>query len=150
MRYPTLLEHDLSFKGRNRSKARRAEPEDIMRQIFLGLSALVMACSDSTGPSGSAPVASVTIQATTTSLIVGSSLPLTVVLRDGAGNVLANRTITFTTSNESVASVDATGVVQALAEGEVTITATSEGRSDQTTLSIRTATGDPCAGCWDY
>lgn len=40
------------------------------------------------------------------------------------------------TSNARVASVDASGVVTALAEGEATITATSEGKSAQTTLKI--------------
>jgi uncharacterized protein YjdB len=118
-----------------------------MRRISLGLTALVMACSGPTAPS--APVASVTIQAVTTSLTVGNSIALTVILRDAAGNVLTNRTITFTSSNESVGSVDATGLVRALAEGEVTITASSEEKSGQMTISVRRI-GDPGGSPWDY
>jgi uncharacterized protein YjdB len=119
-----------------------------MRRISLGLIALVVACSSPTAPS--APVASVTIQAVTTSLAVGSSIALTAILRDSAGNVLTNRTITFTSSNESVVSVGATGLVRALAEGAATITATSEEKSGQTAISVVATEVDPCAGCWDY
>lgn len=117
-----------------------------MRRNSLGLTALVMACSGPTAPSAS--VASVTIQAVTTSLTVGSSMPLTVILRNTAGNVLTNRTITFTSSNESVVSVDANGLVRALGEGEATITATSEKESGQITILVRPI--DPGGSPWDY
>jgi trimeric autotransporter adhesin len=122
-----------------------------MRRISLGLAALVMACSGPTGSGStgpSAPVASVTVQPVTTSLTVGTSLALTVILRDAAGTMLANRTITFSSSNESVLSVDATGLVRALTEGEATITASSEGKSGQTTISVHPE--DPDGSPWDY
>jgi uncharacterized protein YjdB len=101
-----------------------------------------------TGTGESAPVAVVAIQPSTTSLSVGSTLQLTVVLRDAVGRVLENRTITFASSNESVVSVDATGLVRALADGEATITATSEEQSGQMSISVGSI--DPCLGCWDY
>lgn len=64
------------------------------------------------------------------------------------GRVLENRTITFASSNESVISVDATGLVGALADGEATITVTSEEKSGQMTISVGPI--DPCRGCGDY
>jgi len=127
-----------------------------MRQMVLGVTALVMACSgyDPTGvagpgPGGSSAVASVTIEPLTASLSVGSTLRLKVILHDAAGRELANRTISFTSSDDRVLSVDATGLVRALAEGQVTLTATSEGKSGRATIAVVPA-GDACAGCWDY
>jgi len=126
-----------------------------MRHMFLGLSALVLACSgyDSTGPAGPGPwgssaVASVTIVPVTASLTVGSTLRLKVILHDAAGRQLANRTVTFTSSDERVLSVDATGLVLALAEGSATLTATSEGRRGQAIVSV--VLEGPCSACWDY
>jgi Bacterial surface proteins containing Ig-like domains len=115
-----------------------------MRRIALALAALVMGCSEPTGTT--APVESVTIQAATNALPVGSSLPLTVILRDAKGNMLANRTITFASSNESVISVDAKGSVQGLAVGKATVTATSEGKSGQMIVSVNPRGPSP----WDY
>jgi len=129
-----------------------------MRQMFLGVTVLVMACSgyDATGPAGPGPggssaVASVTIEPVTASLSVGSALQLKVILHNAAGCELANRTIIFTSSDERVVSVAATGLVTALAEGEATITATSEGMSGRTTISVVPGGGgDSCPGCWDW
>src|SRR6476661_10102829 len=115
-----------------------------MRGISLGLTALVMACS-TTAPS--APVASLTIQPETIFMIVGGTFPLTVTLRDAEGNELQNRPIMFTSSNANVVSVTPTGFLQALAVGEATIKATSEGKTGQATISVQIE-GPPSP--WDY
>jgi uncharacterized protein YjdB len=92
--------------------------------------ALVTACSSPAEPPIlPGVVVSVAIQPSRSFLTVGDRLAHTVSLLDGAGHPVTNRPISFSSSNESVASVDATGVVRALAVGETTITATSEGRS---------------------
>jgi uncharacterized protein YjdB len=93
-------------------------------------------------------VASVTIEPVTGLLGVGSTYQLKVLLHDGSGRRIANRPISFTSSNEQVLSVDATGLVQALEVGEATLTATSEGKSGWTRVQVRQ--GDACPGCWDY
>jgi uncharacterized protein YjdB len=117
--------------------------------------ALFVACSSPSEPTSkeSAPVASVAIQAATASLPVGSSLALTVVLLDDSRRMLTNRAITFSSSNESVATVGATGVVQALTVGVTTISASSEGKSGSMVLTV-CPTLEPCvdsgAGKWDY
>ena len=115
-----------------------------MRRVSLGLTVFIMACSGPTAPPP--PVASVSIQAVTTSVGVGSSLTLSVILRDAAGDVLTNRTVAFTSSNASVLSVDATGLVRALAEGEATITASCEQKTGQLTMSVVRPGQSP----WDY
>jgi uncharacterized protein YjdB len=127
-----------------------------MRELWFGLTALLVACSSPTGPAetggpgGSARVASVAIEPAGTSLTVGNTLQLTVVLHDASGNALTNRTISFASSNASVLSVDGAGLVRALAEGKATITATSDGKSGQAVISVLVADKDSCLGCWDY
>ncbi|MEO6210820.1 MAG: Ig-like domain-containing protein, partial [Gemmatimonadaceae bacterium] len=85
------------------------------------------------------PVASVTISPTSASVLVGSSTaPFTAVAKDGSGNVLNGRTITFASSNTAVATVDATtGVATGVAPGTTSITASSEGKTSiNATLTV--------------
>lgn len=116
-----------------------------MRKILCGLTAIAMSCSGSetTGPAGPPPVAYITIGPPNASLAVGGSLQLTVVLQDINYYILTNRTITFASSNEGVATVNTTGLVQGLAVGEARITATSEGKVGAITLHVG-------VDCYDY
>ncbi|MEO8879963.1 MAG: Ig-like domain-containing protein [Gemmatimonadaceae bacterium] len=85
------------------------------------------------------PVASVTISPTTASVLVGSSTAaFTAVVKDGSGNVLNGRAITFASSNTAVATVDAnTGIATGVTPGTTTITASSEGKtSNNATLTV--------------
>lgn len=83
-----------------------------------------------------APVFSVQLQAAAHTVIVGQPLQLTAVLEDGAGTVLTGRPVSWTVDAPSLANVSQTGLVQTLLPGTVTITATSEGKSGQLTLTI--------------
>lgn len=94
--------------------------------------------------SGRPAVDRVVIEGTTGEpLMIGSTLQLVATLYDAAGNVLENRRVAWTSSDESVASVDPDGLVTGLARGDVTITATSEGVSESIGLMVR---GEPTAG----
>jgi uncharacterized protein YjdB len=77
-----------------------------------------------------APVASVTVSPPSPTVIVGSTVQLTASTLDDKGNSLSGRTVAWSSSNSSIASVSNTGLVTAAAVGgPVTITATSEGKS---------------------
>ena len=121
-----------------------------MRRLFFGVSVLVAACSGSetTAPPAALPVDSVVIEGRT-SMIVGDTVRLRIILYDGAHNQVSNRPLSIVSSDTKVATVDESGVVTALAEGYATITATSEGKKAETTLTIL-----PPEGCgyhpWDY
>ncbi|HEY8310573.1 MAG TPA: Ig-like domain-containing protein, partial [Gemmatimonadaceae bacterium] len=67
------------------------------------------------------------------------STTLTAVTKDASGNVLAGRTVTWTSSAPSIASVSSAGVVTGVAAGNATITATSEGKSTDTPVSVALA-----------
>jgi uncharacterized protein YjdB len=83
-----------------------------------------------------APVASVTVSPASTSLFVGQTAQLAVTTKDSAGNVLTGRTITWASSNTTIATVSAAGLVTAKAAGSATITATSEGKSGTATVTV--------------
>ncbi len=83
-----------------------------------------------------APVASVTVSPATASVPAGQTLQLTATLRDASGNILTGRTVTWTSSNTSVATVSSSGLVTALAAGPATITATSEGQSGTAAITV--------------
>ncbi|MBK8646800.1 MAG: Ig domain-containing protein [Gemmatimonadetes bacterium] len=88
------------------------------------------------------PVSTVTLEPATAYLYVGESGGYTVTLKDAAGNALTNRTVTWTSSAPTVATVSATGIASGVAPGTTTITATSEGQSATAALiGPRTAGG---------
>lgn len=88
------------------------------------------------------PVATVSIDPPSPSVEAGSTLQLSAVLRAADNTVLAGRTVTWTSATPSVATVGASsGLVTGVNPGTTQITATSEGKSAQVTLTVTTAGG---------
>ena len=85
---------------------------------------------------GTAPVASVTLSFGGATFYAGDTRSLSVTLKSPRGRVLTDRIVGFSTSNSSVATVDANGVVTAVAPGGARITATSEGKSASVDISV--------------
>ena len=82
------------------------------------------------------PVSSVVVVPNRVNAGIGSTTTLTATAYDAAQNALAGRGMVWTTSNASVATVDAAGVVTAKGKGTATITATSEGKSGTSEFTI--------------
>src|SRR6266571_2989223 len=89
------------------------------------------------------PVASVTVSPAAVSLTVAQTMQLAAVTKDAAGNVLTGRTVTWTTSNSTVATVLATGLVTGVAAGTATITATSEGVAGTAASTVTAPVSNP-------
>jgi len=88
------------------------------------------------------PVANVVVRPSAVNAVVGSTTPLIATVFDAAQNSLADRTVTWTSSNQGVATVDAGGVVTAVSAGSATITATTDngiGTPVNGTLSVTCA-----------
>ncbi len=83
-----------------------------------------------------APVASVTLNPTSTTVLVGQTAQLSATTTDSVGNVLSGRTVTWVSSNASVAAVSAVGLVTGVGLGSATITATSEGQSNTASVTV--------------
>lgn len=84
------------------------------------------------------PVASVTVSPASPSLTPNAVVQLVPSVRDASGNVLTDRTVTWSTSNAAVATVSGSGLVTAVAIGQVTVTASSEGHSGSASVSVVT------------
>jgi uncharacterized protein YjdB len=96
------------------------------------------------GVSGSAsatvqlvPVARVVVAPANPSVDRGKTLQLTATAYDAQGKVLPGRAFSWSSSDQSVATVSGSGLVSAKKEGETTITATSEGQSGTTRVTVR-------------
>ena len=102
--------------------------------------------SGSVGTLSTDPVASVSITPATASGTIGLSTSFQATLKDAAGVVLTGRTITWSSSNGSVASASGGGIVADLTVGSAIITATCEGKSATATLNVYGTLG--CGTPW--
>lgn len=75
-------------------------------------------------------------------LAPGDTAHLSAVLTAGGGTA-SDRVVTWASSDPDVATVDASGVVTAVAEGSATVTATSGTANGSTTLTVTTASSGP-------
>src|SRR5207247_9995067 len=66
----------------------------------------------------------------------GATQQLVATLKDASGNVLTGRTITWTSSNEAVATVSTGGLETAVAAGSATITAASGGITGTVSVNV--------------
>jgi len=85
------------------------------------------------------PVASVTVAPASASVQVGQTVQLTATPRDANGNALSGRAVTWSSTNTTVATVNGTGLVQGATAGSATITATSEGQSGTSAVTVTVA-----------
>lgn len=85
------------------------------------------------------PVATVKVTPSTATITRGNTVQLTATLKDASGNILTDRTITWTSNNPFVAAVNSSGLVTAssIATGTATITATSEGKKDTASITVK-------------
>jgi uncharacterized protein YjdB len=83
------------------------------------------------------PVASIAISPSAPVVRPGATIILAATVRDSAGNVLQGRTVRWRSSSSAIATVDSiSGWVKGVAEGTTTITATSEGKQAQVTVTV--------------
>ncbi|MBT8397078.1 MAG: SUMF1/EgtB/PvdO family nonheme iron enzyme [Gemmatimonadetes bacterium] len=82
------------------------------------------------------PVASVEVSLSTGFVDVGQTLSLFATAKDAAGNVISGRTITWSSSDGSVATVSGAGVVTGVDLGVATIMAACEGKSGTAAITV--------------
>jgi hypothetical protein len=89
------------------------------------------------GPSGPRPVADVEVTLSSPNLDVGGTAQAVASLRDANGGTTSGQ-VTWTSSNEVVATVSTSGLITARYPGSATITATSGVHSDSKAVQVRT------------
>jgi len=82
------------------------------------------------------PVASVTVSPPSKTMTVGDTATFSATTKDAQGHVLTGRAIAWSSDNTAVATVDSTGLVTAVAAGSANITATSEGQSGSSAVTV--------------
>src|SRR6266581_1540670 len=85
------------------------------------------------------PVASGSVAPPSATVPMGQKVQLTATPKDANGTALTGRTVTWSSSNTAVANVDGSGIVTAAAAGSATITATSEGQSGTSSITVTSA-----------
>jgi hypothetical protein len=125
--------------------------ESVCRGVAPGLSLLaipvLISCGgDPAGPSSDLPaetVSAVSVTPTNASLIaLGDTVRLVATARDSRGGTLAGKTFAWASSDAGIATVDAGGLVTAIANGTATVTATTSGVHGSASVVVQTpATG---------
>jgi len=85
-------------------------------------------------------VATVTVTAPSTNLKVGNTMQLTATAKDSKGNTVPIQSFIWSSSNNTIATVSASGVVTAKKSGNVTITASTAligGKSGSVTINVK-------------
>jgi len=96
-------------------------------------------CSGKKAVTTPVPVASVTVAPPSASVVVGGTVPLAATAADATGNVLKDRTITWSSDNTAAATVNSIGLVSAVAAGAANVTATCEGMSGSSAITVTSA-----------
>lgn len=106
----------------------------MLASLMAGLS-----CDSPTGPgSGGSDVGSVQITTpASTTLHVGGTVTLSAVVLNTSGSIISGRVVTWSSADSTVATVNLnTGVVQGVRPGEVTVSASSEGKHGALRLTV--------------
>jgi hypothetical protein len=92
---------------------------------------------------GASSVASVKVTLASPSIAGGQTTQASATVYDSSNNVLADRTVTWSSSNPGVATVSSTGAVTAVAAGTSQIVGTSEGKSGSAPVTVTSAQPPP-------
>ncbi len=136
-----------SSDGIHLSPVRRRAGTPRHRLLIVGAAALsaalwAYACGDGTTEPPPPPpdpprATTLTVTPATAQLTaLGATVPLTAEVRDQNGNVMAGATVTWSSSDASVATVDGSGLVTAVANGTATITASSGAASGSAMATV--------------
>ena len=85
----------------------------------------------------SVPVASVAVTPASDEVVVTQTLQLTATAKDAQGGSLTGRPVSWSTSDATKATVSSTGLVTGIAPGTVTITASAEGKSGTSDITVK-------------
>jgi len=132
---PTIKKSDNLEWGWRGRKGRNTTTRARITAWILVSTVTVLACTakETTAPIN---VASVFILERNSFLQAGHTLQLNAIVTGSDGKVLTGRTVTWRSSNTSVATVSPDGLVLGLQPSAVVISATSEGRMGETTLTV--------------
>ena len=108
------------------------------RKILAAVLALASwSCGSATQPDATPQVAAIVVNPPSSTLALNAQLPLQALVRNEAGELVPEASVTWTVENPAVASVSAAGVVTALALGTTQIAANARGKSGIATITVQ-------------
>ena len=120
--------------------ALRSQYRSVAAATFILAPVLGSSCEQPSPPAppglDTAAVASVTVSPPSASVQVGQTAQLTATPKQASGAPLGGRVVTWSTSDSTVARVSATGLVTGRAAGSATVTATSEGKTGTSAITV--------------
>ncbi|HWC73047.1 MAG TPA: Ig-like domain-containing protein, partial [Gemmatimonadales bacterium] len=108
----------------------------LMRNVLVGI-ALLAGCQEIA--SLLTQTFTVIVSPATDSVVVGQTIQLTATPQDASGQPLPGKTVTWQTSDATIAAVNDTGLVRGMAEGSAVVTATSEGKYGLAAIKVQRA-----------
>jgi len=97
---------------------------------------MITGLADSAKVTVHAPVAKVNVAPAALQLVRGDSGAVAAELRDASGNLIDDRSATWSSSDPTVATIASNGVVRALKIGTATLTASAEGKTGTATVTV--------------
>jgi uncharacterized protein YjdB len=135
-----IIDAPVSWSSSDASVAEINDSTGIIRALRTGTTT-IRAMRDDVNASATlivtpAAVSTITLAFTGNTVAVGAQTSATATVRSASGAVLSGRTVSFSSSAPSVATINALGVVTGVSVGSATISATSEGVSVSTTITV--------------
>jgi hypothetical protein len=113
--------------------------------VAAGSATITATCEGKTGASditvSSVAVASVTVSPASASVQAGSTTQLTATPKDAGGVPLLGRIVTWSSDNTAAATVNGSGLVSGVGAGLATITATCEGQTATSDITVTASSG---------
>lgn len=138
----TLAGQTVTWNSSNRSVATVSSTGSITgvapgtAQVQATSSGLSSTVAVTVSPVPAVPVGSVTVTPSPATVVAGSTVQLTAATLDANGAALTGRSISWSSSDQNILKVSATGLVTGVAAGSAAITATSEGQTGTSTVQV--------------
>jgi hypothetical protein len=107
-----------------------------IRRILAVITALASWSCGSTQPDATSPVADIVVNPATPTVALNAQLPLQALVRNAAGELVPDASVTWTVENADIASVSPAGVVTGLALGSTQVAASARGKSGIATVTV--------------
>ena|SRR5690349_4468013 len=107
-----------------------------IRRILAAITILASWSCGSTQPDATSPVADIVVNPPAPTVALNAQMPLQALVRNAAGELVPDASVTWTVENGDIASVSPAGVVTGLALGSTQVAASARGKSGIATVTV--------------